>query len=280
MRTLTLLLTMDTKMRTKDNNNIQYLRYRRRKNEIQELLSNAPTGISASPLTNQEENWIATIDGPQNTPYQGGRFYVKIQITKEYPFKPPCISFKTKIYHVEINDHEKLQFPHWSPCMKIYDLLVKIQKLLLQPAPSYVSNTEFFIYIIKLCINTECYQQIAAEWTKKYAMGHVNESNRQNKDRNTEYRIQICECSDDLLDMKEKIRDSKYKMNKLIELLQSQIQELTDLTEIAYERYIFEKKSLLNKEKVRTHFEEKNQILYNTLTKHFETIMQIFETNE
>ena len=108
-------------------------------------------------------------------------------------------------------------------------------------------------------------------------MGHLNnESNTQNDD-NTEFRIQICECSNDLFDVKEKIRDSKYKMNKLIELLQRQIQELTDLTEIAYERYIFEKKSLLNEEKVSTHLENKNQILYNTLTKHFETIMQIFD---
>ena len=99
-------------MKTK--HNIQWLGYRRRKNEIQELLSNAPKGISASPLANQDANWIATIDGPQNTPYQGGRFYVKIQITKEYPFEPPCISFTTKIYHIEINDHQRLQFPHWK----------------------------------------------------------------------------------------------------------------------------------------------------------------------
>ena len=83
--------------------------------------------------------------------------------------------------------------------------------------------------------------------------------------------------SNDLTDIDTKIFQSRDIMNQSINLLRTQIQELTDLTEIAYERYKFSKRSLSDKQEITYHFQRKNQKLYNTINQHYQTIIKIFK---
>ena len=44
----------------------------------------------------------ASIIGPPDTAYDGGVFMVDFNFPANYPFKPPEIIFKTKIYHPNV----------------------------------------------------------------------------------------------------------------------------------------------------------------------------------
>ena len=59
---------------------------------------------SVSPSVTDIFVWDGFIFGPQGSPYQGGAFKISIIYPHDYPFRPPKITFKTRIFHPNIND--------------------------------------------------------------------------------------------------------------------------------------------------------------------------------
>lgn len=58
-----------------------------------------------------------------NPPYNKGAFRIEIVFPAEYPFKPPKIAFKTKIYHPNIDEKGQVCLPiisaeNWKPATK------------------------------------------------------------------------------------------------------------------------------------------------------------------
>lgn len=56
-------------------------------------------------------------------PYNKGAFKIEINFPAEYPFKPPKINFKTKIYHPNIDEKGQVCLPiisteNWKPATK------------------------------------------------------------------------------------------------------------------------------------------------------------------
>lgn len=84
-------------------------------------------------------NWKATIIGPDDTPYKGGIFDLLIEITPQYPFKPPKARFLTKIYHPNINNSGDICLDilkhNWSPALTLDKVLLSILMLLQCPNP-------------------------------------------------------------------------------------------------------------------------------------------------
>ena len=55
-------------------------------------------------LVNEDNmfEWKATFAGPDNTSYKYGIFEVNIKFPDNYPFKPPKVVFKSKMFHPNI----------------------------------------------------------------------------------------------------------------------------------------------------------------------------------
>lgn len=60
--------------------------------------------ISATPVADDLGKILASIEGPPETPYEGGIFWILISASKKSPPGDPIIKFHTKVYHPNI-DH-------------------------------------------------------------------------------------------------------------------------------------------------------------------------------
>jgi ubiquitin-conjugating enzyme E2 D/E len=62
-------------------------------------------------------------DAQGDSPYAGGVFFLSISFPTDYPFKPPKVSFTTKIYHPNINANGSICLDilrdQWSPALTI-----------------------------------------------------------------------------------------------------------------------------------------------------------------
>ncbi len=145
---------------------------KRLQNELQEFQKNPVTNCSAGPIDNDMTHWQATIFGPEDTPYFGGIFYLDIKFTNEYPFKPPKVCFKTKIYHCNINRQGGICLDilkdNWSPALNTSKLLLSICSLLAEPNPDDPLVPEIAELLRK---NKEVHDANAREHTLQFANG-------------------------------------------------------------------------------------------------------------
>ncbi|KAG8525823.1 uncharacterized protein KY384_000583 [Bacidia gigantensis] len=86
--------------------------------------------------------WHIEMQGPKGSAYEGGVFTLVLSLPKEYPFKPPTLSFKTKIYHPNVTNDDKgsmclglLRPDEWKPSSKIDSVLEFARGLLIEPQP-------------------------------------------------------------------------------------------------------------------------------------------------
>eukprot|EP00210_Caulerpa_lentillifera_P007579 g7239.t1 len=138
--------------------------------ELQDLQRDPPTSCSAGPVGDDLFNWQATIMGPADSPYAGGVFFVSITFPPDYPFKPPKVMFKTRVYHPNVNSQGSICLDilkeQWSPALTISKVLLSVCSLLTDPNPDDPLVPEI-AHIHKT--DRSRYEATAREWTQKYA---------------------------------------------------------------------------------------------------------------
>ncbi|XP_010211527.1 PREDICTED: ubiquitin-conjugating enzyme E2 E1-like [Tinamus guttatus] len=132
--------------------------------------SASSSNCSAGPKGDNIYEWRSTILGPPGSVYEGGVFFLDITFSPDYPFKPPKVTFRTRIYHCNINSQGVICLDilkdNWSPALTISKVLLSICSLLTDcnPADPLVGSIA-----TQYMTNRAEHDRMARQWTKRYA---------------------------------------------------------------------------------------------------------------
>lgn len=109
---------------------------------------NVPQEIQLNPINDSDLwSWEAFILGPPDTPYENGRFRLRLQVPKAYPHAPPKATFATKCCHPNV--HWKtgeicldVLKDAWTPVWTLESLCRAIVALLANPEASSPLNCD------------------------------------------------------------------------------------------------------------------------------------------
>ncbi|KAH8522153.1 hypothetical protein H0E87_002965 [Populus deltoides] len=137
----------------------------------------SPTSVSTSGKRIQREMTELNMDpppdcsaGPKGTPYQGGIFFLDLTFPSDYPFKPPKVVFKTRIYHCNVDSAGNLSLDilkdSWSPALTITKVLLAIRSIFTHPDP-YNPLVPGIAHMY--LADRAKHDELAAEWTLRFA---------------------------------------------------------------------------------------------------------------
>ncbi|KAK9889127.1 hypothetical protein WA026_004395 [Henosepilachna vigintioctopunctata] len=146
-------------------------RAHRLRTELRAMRTDPLDGIEAIPLDEECCHWQATMEGPTGSCYEGGLFFLYIQVPVSYPLRPPIVRFLTKIFHPNVSRHGDIGVDslhqNWSLALTLSKLLISIQSLLTDPFCDVCMEPD----ICKLYVtNRSAFEEQARKWTVKYAM--------------------------------------------------------------------------------------------------------------
>merc|ERR1712130_460406 len=114
--------------------------------------------------------WQVLLEGPDNTPYQGGVFVLYVNFPPKYPDVPPEVRFLTKIYHCNINNSGRICHSvfdrDYVSTLKVNFILQCVFGLLVFPAPEDPLDS---VLASEFLQTPETYNANARACTKKHA---------------------------------------------------------------------------------------------------------------
>ena len=118
------------------------------------------------------------VSGPSGTPYEGGIFFLEIDLPQRYPFEAPVMRFTTPIYHCNVRAEDGrlcmglLHWEEWRPAQSISGLLLGICSLLHDPETNMAADDVYSDAerMQLFCSHRSKFDETARAWTRKYAM--------------------------------------------------------------------------------------------------------------
>ena len=133
---------------------------------------------TAVPLPSDDDNTVSGGVGPKDTSYEGGIFYVDIELDSQYPFTPPIMKFITKVWHPNISSASgaiclDILKDQWTPALTVKTALLSLQALLALPEPN---DPQDAVVAKQYLHDISAFHATAKEWTRTYAHGEQDVS--------------------------------------------------------------------------------------------------------
>jgi len=137
-----------------------------------ELADIRKSGIKSFRDIQVDETNILTCQGlivPENPPYNKGAFRIEVNFPAEYPFKPPKVNFKSKIYHPNVDEKGQVCLPiisaeNWKPATKTDQVIESLINLVNEPEPEHPLRADLAEEYQK---DRKKFMKNAEEFTKK-----------------------------------------------------------------------------------------------------------------
>lgn len=138
--------------------------------EVADLKKEDLGSIVLQPTEGNLHVWKGTIPGPEGSVYEGGIFHVEIILPADYPFSAPRVTFKTRIYHMNISENGSICIDilktNWSPALSLFKVMLSISSLLTDPNPK---DPLVPTVATQYTQNRKQHDATAREWTRLYA---------------------------------------------------------------------------------------------------------------
>lgn len=117
---------------------------KKQQQELAECQAAQTPGLTVSlPSEADLQTWHVVVSpGPEAGPYSGGVFGLVVRLPDDYPFKPPLVTFHTRVYHPNVTNDSagsicvpQLKPENWKPASKLGQVLEAVRQLLAEPNP-------------------------------------------------------------------------------------------------------------------------------------------------
>ncbi|OIW33156.1 UBC-like protein, partial [Coniochaeta ligniaria NRRL 30616] len=114
------------------------------RHRIKDVLDQPDGLVTLGPESDNFAVLLAAVQGPSDTPYEGGVFYIRMRIPRDFPLSPPVCYFLTPVLHPNITSNGKIVInvltpwqddglDHWSPIWSLGQLLQAFLSILCDP---------------------------------------------------------------------------------------------------------------------------------------------------
>ena len=108
------------------------------RSRLQRELVNKSPEFQLDLVNDDLSRWRGVLQGPKDTPFEGGKFMIEFRVPENYPYSAPKVTFITRIFHPNVHFESgeiclDILKTDWSPAWSIESICRAILVLLATP---------------------------------------------------------------------------------------------------------------------------------------------------